>query len=89
MNKYLTVKEYVELLEYINKNHSFREQKGRCAKYITSHFDTRTNIIYAIEFKGLFPELYKSFSNTNIHGNKTFKQLIYEWLEQKEELDYE
>ena len=88
-NNFLTIKDFFDLLKHIDENHSFREQKGKCIKYVIPYIDMRTNTVYALEFKGLFPELYKSFSNTNIPENKTFKQLIYEWLEQKEELKYE
>lgn len=77
--KNMTLKEFVELVKYINDNHSMRNMEGKCIKYITPTFDFRTNEIYGIKIWGGVHEK-KEFYVVNENKDKDLKQWIYKWL---------
>lgn len=81
-NKSLSMKDYIELLQYIEENHSFVMGKGKRIKYITTTLDTRINRIFSIEFQIFGSSMPIRFHIADTPKGKTFKQLIYEWLEE-------
>lgn len=77
----LTIKEFIQLLNYINENHSFRKMEGRRIKYIQPVYDTRKMTIHAVAFiDGVHDDII--FSITNENRNKNLKELIYNWLDE-------
>lgn len=78
-NNYMSVDEFVELLDYIQRNHSFCEPKGKMVKYISHTYDTRTGKIHHVQLRLCGDGLHFSITNENKHRN--LKKWIYGWLE--------
>lgn len=74
MGKGMTFSEFVELVSYINENHSFKDLKGKHIKYITPTYDTRTNVIHCIKLNDTI------FSITNENKHRNLKEWIYNYL---------
>ena len=81
--KDLSLKDYVELMQYINEHHSMRKWKGKRIKYITATIDFRTGGYHHIKFSGCFSDGNgtKEFYKINQNRHKDMKKWIYEWLE--------
>lgn len=78
--KALSVKDYIELLQYISKNHAWNINcmKGKVIKYVDATFDFRTNTYFAIKFRGMED---KDFVKVNENRHRDMKKWIYDWLE--------
>ena len=76
---YMDVKEFVELVEYIQKHHSFGKTKGKLVKYISPTYDTRTGKIFHINLRLSGDGL--DFSITNENKHKDLALWVYEWLD--------
>lgn len=74
IGKNMTLKDYAEILDYIDKNHSFRNISGKMIKYITMTLDFRTFEIHSIKLDD------KVFSKTNENRHRDLKEMIYEYL---------
>lgn len=79
--KGMTVQEYTELLQYIEKNHSWKINKGKHVKYIDATYDFRVNEYFAIELRGFFNGSSKEFVIVNENKDKNLKEWIYDWLQ--------
>lgn len=77
---YMTVKEYVELLQYIDAKHSFGRMQGKEIKYIEHVFDFRTNKIFCVKLRPILSDEV-IFSITNENKDRNLKEWIYEWLD--------
>ncbi|MGL5713399.1 MAG: hypothetical protein ACRCX2_10300 [Paraclostridium sp.] len=84
MRKAMTLKEYFDLVRYIDKHHSFRELEGKAIKYISHTFDTRTRTVYSVKLWGGFSE-DKEFTIVNENKDRELKEWIYNWLDDKGE----
>lgn len=71
----MSINEFNELLEYINKNHSFIGLKGKMIKYISPTIDLRTGHIGMVRLDD------KTFSKTNENRHKNLKNWIMEYLQ--------
>ncbi len=70
----MTLKEYLELLDFIMKNHSFSSLKGKMIKSISNTFDTRTNEIYHIKLDD------KAFNKINENRHKNLMKWVMNYL---------
>lgn len=80
--KCMSIIEYVELLKYIDENHSFGRLKGKKIKYIEHIFDFRTNEIFCIKLRPICSDEV-IFSITNENRDKDLKEWIYQWLKEE------
>lgn len=71
----MSINEFNELLEYINKNHSFIGLKGKMIKYISPTIDLRTGHIGMVRLDD------KTFSKVNENRHKNLKNWIMEYLQ--------
>lgn len=62
---YMTMQEYLDLVKFIDENHSFKYGKGKMIKYINMTLDFRTTTIHGIKLND--KEFYKV--NQNRHRN--------------------
>lgn len=76
---HMSLEDFTELVDHINKNHSFSEVKGKRIKYITPIYDTRIGKIFCVNLRLTGEGKY--FSLTNENKDKDLKQWIYDWLE--------
>ena len=86
----MKIKEYIQLLHYIEENNCWGIKmydcikRGRkCVKYVHTSFDTRTGDIYSVRFN-------LGFSNESVDfrvENKEDLQAIYDWLDEKVKRD--
>lgn len=78
MRKTMSLKDYVELLKYIDENHGWRNTLGKEGskhiKYVRCTFDTRTNTIFSVELDD------KNFTIVNENKDVDLKEWIYEYL---------
>ncbi|WP_275372570.1 hypothetical protein [Clostridium tertium] len=74
----ISLRDYLELLDYIMKNHNWNERTGKCIKYISHTYDTRTGKIFSIKLDDMI------FSQTNENKHKDLKQWIIGYLAEKE-----
>lgn len=74
--KGLSIREYCELLGYINKHHAFGRLtgNGKQIKYISNKVDMRTGTIFSISLDNV------EFTNTNENRHRNLKDWIYEYL---------
>jgi hypothetical protein len=72
---YMTMDQYLELLKYIDENHSFAKMDGKLIKYATSKFDFRTKDIYYVKLND------KEFYKVNENRHKDLYKWIMEYLE--------
>ncbi|QUH22066.1 hypothetical protein [Alkaliphilus sp. B6464] len=70
----MTLKEYLELVKYINENHSFRQLKGKMIKYISHTLDFRTGHIHRVTLN------HKEFATINENRHRNLKEWIYRYL---------
>lgn len=75
----MSIGEFLELLKYIQENHSFVTLRGKRIKYISPTYDTRTGRIFHVHLRLGGEGLHFSITNENKHRN--LKDWIYEWLE--------
>lgn len=82
-DKSLSLKEYAELIKYINENHEFGSLKdgSKHIKYIDTTFDTRTSTIYRVALRGF--EVEKEFTTVNggMDGYNSLKEGVMDYLE--------
>lgn len=76
----MTLKEYIELIKYIEINHSFSKLKGKHIKYIEHSFDFRTNTVFCVKLRPVCG--YEVIFSTT-HNDRNLKECIYEWLEEE------
>ena len=73
----MTPKEYAELLEYINENHSWQHmytnvKAGRkCIKYIDTCTDTRDGVIWIVKIS------FRDINNTPLPNDKKYDQIVF------------
>lgn len=67
---YMSIEEFNDLLQYINKNHSFRALKGKMIKYISPTIDFRTGCIGKVVLDD------KVFFKVNENRHKD----LYKWI---------
>ena len=79
---YMTLQDLTKLLNYIEKNHSARNGRGRSVKYVDPCFDMRIRKIFGITLRGAFGE--KSFTIVNENKDKDLYTWITNWLDEKE-----
>ena len=72
---YMLLAEYIELLAYIEEEHSFKDLKGKMIKYVRHSFDMRTNTIYEVTLND------KKFSKINENRHRDLLKWIYEYLD--------
>lgn len=77
MRKPMKLDEFIVLLRYIDKYHSFRSG-GKKIKYVEPVFDTRTRDIFCVQFRGFHD---KTFAITNENADRDLKEWIYSWLD--------
>lgn len=70
----MSFEEYIELVNYIHKNHSLQSLKGKLIKYISSTYDFRTGKIYKISLDG------KDFAKVNENRHRNLKKWIIDYL---------
>lgn len=82
-DKSLTLKEYADLIEYINKNHKFGSTKkgSKHIKYVETTFDTRTSTIYRVVLRGFGKEEEFTTVNGGMDNYNSLKEGIMEYLE--------
>lgn len=76
----MTIKQYIELLAYIDKNHSFRNLMGKHIKYIEHIWDFRTNKIFCVKLRPIYEDEI-IFTTVNENKNRDLKQWIYDYLD--------
>ena len=84
----MTIKEYAELMEYIQENHSWENyvcgEGKKIVKYIDSCTDTRDGQIWIVKIK--FRQLISKLESDKKYGHIVFKEgnctkeKIIEWL---------
>lgn len=81
-DKSLSLKEYAELIKYINENHKFGSLKeySKHIKYINTSFDTRTSTIYRVVLRGFGKEKEFTTVNGGMDGYNSLKEGIIEYL---------
>ena len=81
-DKSLSLKEYAELIKYINENHKFGSlNKGsKHVKYINTSFDTRTSTIYRVVLRGFGKEKEFTTVNGGMDGYNSLKEGIMNYL---------
>ena len=67
---YMSIKEFNDLLQYINKNHSFMAVKGKMIKYISPTIDFRIGNIGRVVLD------HKVFAKVNENRHKN----LYKWI---------
>ena len=77
----LTLREFNDLVEEIEKNHAFRDARGWQVKYIRPHYDTRTRWFYGISFQTLYGDV--DFFIVNENRGRQLGPWIREWLAEK------
>jgi hypothetical protein len=82
IGKKMTMQEYVDLVEYINKHHNF-PYNGKMIKYANSSIDFRNGLIWKVSLNDV------DFSVVNKNRHKNLKEWIYDWLEKEECLEVE
>lgn len=82
-DKNLSLKEYVELIKYINENHKFGSLKedSKHIKYIDTSFDTRTSTIYRVVLRGFGKEKEFTTVNGGMDDYSSLKEGIIDYLE--------
>lgn len=76
----ITTEEFLELTKYVQENHNLK--KGLKIKYIIPVYDTRTDGIFSITFKGMNSEA--NFSVTNENYERDLKEWVYAWLNEEQ-----
>lgn len=71
---YMSIQEFNELLNYIHKNHSFKDLKGKMIKYISPTIDFRTGCIGKIVIDDV------SFNKVNENRHRNLKNWVLEYL---------
>jgi hypothetical protein len=82
MGKLMTLKEFEELVNYINENHGFwvlTKESSKQIKYIEPFYDTRSQKIHFVRFT-LQGGISKEFKILNENRDKNLKEWIYSWL---------
>lgn len=72
--KNMTLKEYLELVKFIEENHSFRNLQGKMIKYIGNTLDFRTGMIHRVKLDD------KEFSKTNENAHRNIKEWVMDYL---------
>jgi len=77
----MTLFDYTVLVNYITERYSWHSIVAghKHIKYIRSSFDTRSNMIYAIELDKTL------FAVVNENRKRDLKKWIYSWLEDKDD----
>lgn len=76
----VTMAEFRSLLEYIDKNHSWRKNMGKKVKYVDSTIDMRNGKIFIITLRSLGYD--KEFWIINENKDKNLVDWIKEWLDE-------
>ena len=81
-DKSLTLREYAELIKYINENHKFGSLKkgSKHIKYMETIFDTRTSTIYRVVLRGFEGEKEFTTVNGGMDDYSSLKEGIMEYL---------
>lgn len=79
---YMTLQDFTNLLNHIEKNHTWKLAKGRMVKYINPCFDMRIRRVFAVKLRGAFGE--KDFAVINENKDKDLYTWITNWLDEKE-----
>lgn len=74
IGKGMSLTNYIELIDFINRHHSFKRMNGKKIKYIRNNYDTRTGKIYYIKLDE------KEFYIVNENSHRNLKDWIYKWL---------
>ena len=77
--KEMSIEDLRSLLQYIEKNHSFRKSKGKRVKYVSPTCDMRTGSIFHVNIR-LTGE-GKDFSLTNEDKDRDLLKWIVDWLD--------
>lgn len=80
---YMSLQDFTNLLNYIERNHTWNLAKGRMVKYVEPCFDMRIRRVFAVKLRGAFGE--KSFAVINENKDKDLYTWIINWLDKKEE----
>lgn len=76
--KMMTLKDFQGLLQYIDRNHSFkRGGKGKRIKYVEPTIDMRIGKIFALRFRGFHDH---EIAVVNENRDKNLKEMTYDWL---------
>ena len=75
---YMSLGQFISLVEHIQETNAFMRMQGKCIKYITPVFDTRTNKIFCINLRRGGEGL--DFSITNENKTKDLNLWIRTWL---------
>lgn len=77
--KYMSIEDFRELCNYIEKHHSFRKAQGKMVKYISPTCDMRIGKIFHVNLRRSGDG--KDFSLTNDDKDKDLKNWIIDWLD--------
>jgi hypothetical protein len=73
----LTIQQYAEIVQEVQKKHCCFYAKGRAIKYIDAHYDTRTGHYFGVTFRGFGDD--KVFTTTNRFSlGEKINEFIYE-----------
>lgn len=74
IGKNMTLQEYLDLLQFIEENHSFRRMKGKRIKYIGHTYDFRTHEIFSIRIDNV------TFTKVNENRHKNLKEWVMNYI---------
>lgn len=76
----MNIEDFREILNYIEKNHSFRKSQGKMVKYVSPTLDMRIGKIFHVNLRRSGEG--KDFSLTNENKDKDLKSWILNWLDE-------
>ena len=78
----MNLNDFRDLLNYIEKNHSFRRGKGKMIKYVSPTCDMRSGDIFHINLRQAGNGV--DFSLTNENKDRNLKRWVMDWLDNGE-----